>query len=274
MAIASDNQFPKLILVEGAAPATPSAGEVKLYAKADGLLYSKDDAGAETLVSGGAGGGGGLADGDYGDIVVSASSTVIMLDSAVVTAAAKTVLDDASVSAMVDTLGGASATGTGGIVRATSPTLVTPALGTPASGTLTSCTGLPVATGISGLGVNVATFLATPSSANARGMFTDETGVGAVVFQNTPTLVTPILGTPTSGTLTNCTGLPVAGGGTGASTAADARTNLGLLSMAEQAASAVAITGGTMAGVALEIENRTSDPGSPANGRIWLRTDL
>lgn len=65
-------------------------------------------------------------------------------------AAARTVLDDASVSAMVDTLGGASATGSGGLVRATSPTLVTPALGTPASGVLTNCTGLPptgIATG-------------------------------------------------------------------------------------------------------------------------------
>ncbi len=41
------------------APATPAAGKVALYAKADGLLYSKDDAGVETLVSGGAGGGGG-----------------------------------------------------------------------------------------------------------------------------------------------------------------------------------------------------------------------
>lgn len=57
------------------------------------------------------------------------------------TAAARTVVDDATVSAMVDTLGGASATGTGGIVRANSPALVTPVLGTPASGTLTNCTG-------------------------------------------------------------------------------------------------------------------------------------
>jgi hypothetical protein len=56
---ASDNVFPKVILEEGAAPATPSSGEVKLYAKTDGLLYSKDDAGTETLVSGGAGGGSG-----------------------------------------------------------------------------------------------------------------------------------------------------------------------------------------------------------------------
>ena len=41
-----------------------------------------------------------------------------------------------------------------------SPTLVTPALGTPSAGVLTSCTGLPVSTGISGLGTNVATALA------------------------------------------------------------------------------------------------------------------
>lgn len=35
---------------------------------------------------------------------------------------------------------------------------------------------------------------------------------------NSPTLVTPALGTPASGVLINCTGLPVAGGGTGAAT--------------------------------------------------------
>ena len=40
-------------------------------------------------------------------------------------------------------------TGTGSLVFATSPTLVTPALGTPASGTLTNCTGLPFAAGVS-----------------------------------------------------------------------------------------------------------------------------
>jgi hypothetical protein len=79
------------------------------------------------------------------------------------------------------------------------------ALGTPSSGTLTSCTGLPVSTGISGLGSNVATWLATPSSANLAAAVTDETGTGALVFANTPTLVTPVLGTPTSGNLSNCT---------------------------------------------------------------------
>lgn len=66
-------------------------------------------------------------------------------ETATITAAARTVLDDATVAAMVDTLGGAEAQGTGGIVRATSPTLTTPLLGTPTSGTLTNCTGLPQA---------------------------------------------------------------------------------------------------------------------------------
>jgi hypothetical protein len=107
-------------------------------------------------------------------------------------------------------------TGTGLLVFATSPTLVTPILGTPTSGTLTNCTGLPIATGVSNLGTGVATFLTTPSSANLLAALTDETGTGSAVFANTPTLVTPILGTPTSGTLTSCTGLPLTTGVTGA----------------------------------------------------------
>lgn len=46
------------------------------------------------------------------------------------------------------------------------------ALGTPSSGTLTNGTGLPIATGVSGLGTNVATFLGTPSTTNLNGALT------------------------------------------------------------------------------------------------------
>lgn len=92
-------------------------------------------------------------------------------------------------------------TGTGSVVRATSPTLVTPVLGIPSSGTLTNCTGLPISTGVSGLGTGVATFLATPSSANLASAITDETGSSTLVFSASPALT----GTPTA---------PTAGGGT------------------------------------------------------------
>jgi hypothetical protein len=68
------------------------------------------------------------------------------------------------------------------------------ALGTPSSATLTNATGLPVSTGIQGLGTNVATALAV--AVGSSGAFVTNGGA---------------LGTPSSGTLTNATGLPVAG---------------------------------------------------------------
>ena len=83
----------------------------------------------------------------------------------------------------------------------TSPTLTTPVLGTPSSGTLTSCSGLPISTGVSGLGTGVATFLATPSSANLAAALTDESGSNTVAFTTSPTFVTPALGAATASSL-------------------------------------------------------------------------
>ncbi len=80
------------------------------------------------------------------------------------------------------------------------------AFGTPSSVTLTNGTGLPISTGVSGLGTSVATALAVNVGS-----------AGSVVLNG------GALGTPSGATLTNATGLPVSTGisglGTGVATA-------------------------------------------------------
>ena len=140
-----------------------------------------------------------------------------------------------------------TSTGTGNTVLSTSPTLVTPILGTPQSVTLTSATGLPLTTGVTGILpiANGGTATATPGLVQGSGVtisgswpnqtiaatgtggtitsvtassplassggttpnitLSSSTGSGAVVLATSPTLVTPLLGTPTSGNLANCT---------------------------------------------------------------------
>jgi hypothetical protein len=103
-------------------------------------------------------------------------------------------------------------TGTGSLVFATSPTLVTPALGTPSAlvgtnitGTASGLTAGNVTTNANLTGavtsVGNATSLGSFTSANLAAALTDETGTGAAVFANTPTLVTPNIGAATGTSL-------------------------------------------------------------------------
>ena len=126
----------------------------------------------------------------------------------------------------------------------TNSALTTPTLGVPQSGTLTNCTGLPVATGISGLGANVAAFLATPSSANLATAVTGETGSGALVFATSPTLVTPTLTTPTMTA-------PVLGTVTSGNISACTSTSMVLVTPVLGAASATSLVSGLIANTAV-----------------------
>lgn len=140
-----------------------------------------------------------------------------------------------------------STSGSGTVVALTnSPTFTTPNLGTPSVVTLTNATGLPISTGVSGLGTSVATALAV--NVGTAGAFVVNGGA---------------LGTPSSGTLTNATGLPLTTGVTGTLGVANGGTGAATL-----AANAVILGNGTSA-------VQTVAPGTNgnvlvSNGTTWV----
>jgi hypothetical protein len=127
-----------------------------------------------------------------------------------------------------------------------SPALVTPALGTPASGVMTNATGLPIATGVSGLAAGVSAFLATPSSANLKTAITDETGSGSAVFATSPTLVTPVLGAATATSINSVT---IAAGNISGETSTGSATAGNIGEYVQATATSTAITTGTQTNI-------------------------
>ena len=141
-----------------------------------------------------------------------------------------------------------------------------------------SASGVPSAgTGSNGqLYINTAT---TPQGLYFKqsGAWTQLTGSNFVDLINNQTIggvktFTETIQADISGTASNVTGtVAVANGGTGATTAGDARTNLGLGTIATQDASSVAITGGTIAGIT---DLAIADGGTGASTAAQARVNL
>jgi len=123
-----------------------------------------------------------------------------------------------------------TSTGTGSVVLSSSPTissptLTAPILGTPASGNLSNCTN-----------VNLGSVTGTLAVSSGGTGVTTSTGTGSVVLSTSPTLITPTLGTPASGNLSNCTNIPLSAatgtlattlGGTGQTTYSNGQLLIG-----------------------------------------------
>lgn len=198
----------QITLPEGVAASTPSTGNVTLYAKTDGLLYSKDDAGAETALGGS---GGSVAT----DAIWDAKG-----DLAGGTGANTAARLPVGTNGYVLTADSAEATGlkwaaVGGTGTVTSVDITAPAAGITASGgpvtasgsiTLALADDLAAVEGLSATGIVRRTASNTWSAGTAVGLTTEVTGTlpvanGGTGITSLGTGVATFLGTPSSANL-------------------------------------------------------------------------
>jgi hypothetical protein len=189
-------------------------------------------------------------------------------------------------------------TGSGALVFATSPTLVTPSIGVATGTSFNSITGLssttPSANGTAAVGTATTTAradhvhpttglgltasglnqFASTTSAQLAGVISDETGSGALVFATSPTLVTPTLGVASATTINKVTITAPATGSTLTIANGKTLTASNTLTFNGTDASTVAFgTGGTVAYTNVATLSSLSSIGTVTTG-TWNATAI